>query len=204
MPWDVGDHLARTSHLVAEPQGVLFLLCCHYWINGVVPNDDALLATIARVPLKRWRKIKPLIEPFFGPDWSSNDRLDAELQKARAISQQRRVAGQKGGFKSQITKSMAVSQGLRLANARAFARPTAGAIAQANARPIGEATASANTERPDTHLQSHTKPSYSETAAPRAEEERVGEQRNKPPSDMTRPELEEAFERRRNAKGGAS
>lgn len=92
MPLYVGDYLADTAHLNAAESGVYLHLLMHYWLNEGLPDDDNLLARIARMPLNQWRKTRPLIEPFFSAGWK-HKRVEFELTEAARIS----AAGRTGG-----------------------------------------------------------------------------------------------------------
>jgi uncharacterized protein YdaU (DUF1376 family) len=96
MPLYVGDYLRDTSRLSTIQHGAYLLLICDYWVNGPLPDDDALLAAIVRAPLAEWqRHIRPRIAPFFKVlegRWQ-HKRIDAELAKASARYNQRVNAG---------------------------------------------------------------------------------------------------------------
>ena len=64
MPLYVGDYLSATTRLTTEQHGAYFLLLLDYWKSGPPPNDDAVLAQIARMPLSAWRKAKPALIGF--------------------------------------------------------------------------------------------------------------------------------------------
>jgi len=84
MPIYVGDWEADTQDLTCEEDGAYWRLVRHYWRRGAPPNDDATLATIVRVPLKRWIQMRPKLEPFFKikrARWS-HSRIERELKAA--------------------------------------------------------------------------------------------------------------------------
>lgn len=96
MPFYIGDYLRDTQHLNAEKHGAYVLLIFAYWASGKpLVDDDEHLATICRMPLKRWRSIRPVIERFFqqeAGEWR-HKRIDAELTKAEHNISKRRAAG---------------------------------------------------------------------------------------------------------------
>lgn len=94
MPLVIGDYLKDTMHLTAEQHGAYLLLLMHYWQRGPLPNDDAILAAIARMEPARWLANRQLIASFFlanDQQWN-HKRVDEELERATKL-QQRAIAG---------------------------------------------------------------------------------------------------------------
>lgn len=58
--------LARTTHLSCEEIGALGLLVmrCHQY-GGAIISDDKAVARLARINLRVWRRIKPVLLEFF-------------------------------------------------------------------------------------------------------------------------------------------
>lgn len=97
----VSDYLGDTMHLTTEQHGAYLLLLMTMWRHeGILPNDDAKLARIARVNPKRWPLIKGDVLAFFTEQDGqlTHKRLAKELQKALSISQKRKNAGSLGGL----------------------------------------------------------------------------------------------------------
>ena len=96
MPFYIGDYLRDTQHLNAEKHGAYVLLIFAYWASGKpLPDDDEHLATICRMPIKRWLAIKTVIARFFqqeAGEWR-HKRVDRELQRSTEITEKRRAAG---------------------------------------------------------------------------------------------------------------
>jgi uncharacterized protein YdaU (DUF1376 family) len=93
MNWFHGDHLRDCGHLTHEQSWSYFLLINSYWARGGLPDDDQQLAAIAGLSLPKWRKMKPVIQPFFRDGWR-HKRIDHELeQAARRSDKARRGAG---------------------------------------------------------------------------------------------------------------
>jgi uncharacterized protein YdaU (DUF1376 family) len=96
MPLYIGDYLADTMHLNHAQHGIYLLLIMAYWRNGgPLPDDAGQLAAIAKCSPAEWRKHQPVIKTFFhvsDGNWS-HKRIDAELDHALAINEQRRNAG---------------------------------------------------------------------------------------------------------------
>lgn len=99
MPFYVGDYLRDTQHLDAEKHGAYFLLILCYWVSGrPLPDDDEHLAAVARMTLKRWKQIRPVIERFFqidGGEWC-HGRVEEELANATAIVSAKSTGGKRG------------------------------------------------------------------------------------------------------------
>lgn len=67
MPFYTDAYLADTHHLSTEQHGAYLLLLLYCWRhNGVgLPHDDAKLARIARLSLRRWLRMREALLPFF-------------------------------------------------------------------------------------------------------------------------------------------
>jgi uncharacterized protein YdaU (DUF1376 family) len=92
MPLNIADYLRDTTHLDAEESGCYLHLIMGYWVAGKLPNDNRQLAAIAKVSERKWRRIRRIIGPFFGPGFSSHKRIDRELQRAAAVREKARQA----------------------------------------------------------------------------------------------------------------
>lgn len=94
MPLYWGDWLADTGHLSTEQHGCYFLLVGASWMRGPPEDDDESLAQIVRLPLERWKLLRPKLAPFFKIEngvWR-HKRVEAELAKAKDLSGKRREA----------------------------------------------------------------------------------------------------------------
>lgn len=100
MPFYIGDYLADTMHLTREQHGAYMLLIFAYWRRGEpLPDDDRQLAATVRATLAEWRRLRPVMAPFFQISdgrWTHR-RIDAELGSAVSISEAKRQAGRRGG-----------------------------------------------------------------------------------------------------------
>jgi uncharacterized protein YdaU (DUF1376 family) len=133
MPLYVGDYLGDTGHLTTTQHGAYLLLMMHYWRKGELPDDDRQLSKIAKLSLKTWCDYRSTLQDFFYGGWK-HKRIDAELAKMMRVSEQRAIAGQKGGIGSALTR-------IKLENASRFRQ---GRL-QANAgRVVSPAAASAD------------------------------------------------------------
>ncbi len=102
MPLYIGDWDGDTAHLDCEQDGAYGRLIRHYWRNGPLADDDASLARIVRMDLKRWKKqIRPVLAPFFRIEhglWNNN-RADKEIVKwsgkKAAAAEKARIAAAK-------------------------------------------------------------------------------------------------------------
>ena len=107
MPLYVRDYLADTAELSTLEHGAYLLLIMNYWQKGGLPTDDAKLAQITRLSLKRWLRIKPTIGKLFSSKME-HKRIDKELASAAAISLKRQRAGRAsvGAFAKQMRGQM--------------------------------------------------------------------------------------------------
>lgn len=83
-------YLADTKHLTTIEHGAyLLLLICMWRSRGRLPNDDRLLARYAGLTASQWRRIKPVLLPFFtvSSDSITQSRLTRELGFVRQRSQ---------------------------------------------------------------------------------------------------------------------
>ncbi|ESY99997.1 hypothetical protein X738_12385 [Mesorhizobium sp. LNHC209A00] len=96
----VSDFVGDTLQLSTEQIGAYMLLLMAMWnAGGSLPEDDARLARVARLPLKRWRAISAELLAFFERegDEIGHKRLTKELCKARLKCEARAAAGARGG-----------------------------------------------------------------------------------------------------------
>jgi uncharacterized protein YdaU (DUF1376 family) len=92
IPFFIGDYLKETRHLTTEEHGAYLLLILEYWVKqGALPDDDAQLARITGLTPAKWRKVRPVVKDFFRDGWK-HPRIDAELEKASALTEKRRAA----------------------------------------------------------------------------------------------------------------
>jgi uncharacterized protein YdaU (DUF1376 family) len=98
MPFYVGDYLSATGRLTTEQHGAYLLILLDYWKNGPPPNDDAVLAALARMSPAAWRKAKPALLGFF--DISDGlliqKRVEKERERTSNITEERSKAGKAG------------------------------------------------------------------------------------------------------------
>ena len=111
MPLYVGDYLGDTGHLTTTQHGAYLLLMMHYWRKGGLPDDDRQLSKIAKLPLKTWCEYRATLQDFFYDGWK-HKRIEAELQKMMRVSEQRAIAGQKGGLGSALSRMKLESRAL--------------------------------------------------------------------------------------------
>lgn len=96
----VSDFIGDTLQLSTEQIGAYMLLLMAMWNGGgKLPADDAKLARVVRMSVKKWRAISDDLMGFFDGDddhiW--NNRLTNELQKSERKTDLRAAAGAKGG-----------------------------------------------------------------------------------------------------------
>lgn len=87
MPLYIGDYIASTSRLTTEQHGAYLLILMDYWKNGPPPNDDHVLAQIARLPVERWQAgVKQALSKHFevvDGEWI-HGRVESEKESAQA------------------------------------------------------------------------------------------------------------------------
>ncbi|WP_322415342.1 YdaU family protein [Mesorhizobium huakuii] len=96
----VSDFVGDTLQLSTEQIGAYMLILMAMWnAGGRLPDDDAKLARVARLSLKRWRAISADLLSFFEREAGEigHKRLAKELQKALVKSEARAAAGARGG-----------------------------------------------------------------------------------------------------------
>jgi uncharacterized protein YdaU (DUF1376 family) len=116
----VSDFVGDTLQLSTEQIGAYMLLLMAMWnAGGRLPDDDAKLARVARLSLKRWRAVGADLLTFFERNEGeiSHRRLARELGKAQGKSEARAAAGARGGAATALKTKAHVA-----ANAGALAR----------------------------------------------------------------------------------
>ncbi|WP_286194389.1 DUF1376 domain-containing protein [Agrobacterium sp. Ap1] len=93
MPLHIADYLADTGHLTATEHGAYLLLIMHYWQNGHLPENERVIARIAKLTPDQWEESRDMLAMLFGPGWT-HKRIDAELSKADDIIEKRRAAAE--------------------------------------------------------------------------------------------------------------
>lgn len=97
MPLYVADYLADTGRLSTEQHGAYLLLIMDYWRNGAPPDNDTVLAQIARMTPDAWSNARSILQAFFeqsGGKWI-HKRVEQELAAAavnREVAQVRAKA----------------------------------------------------------------------------------------------------------------
>lgn len=100
MPLYIADYLRKTMHLNRDQHGGYMLLLMACWDRGGrLPNDPGQLAGIVRATPAEWRKLAPVLLPYFEVDGDHliQSRVIEEHEKAVRLSEARRLAGKQGG-----------------------------------------------------------------------------------------------------------
>jgi uncharacterized protein YdaU (DUF1376 family) len=100
MPFYVDDYLGDTMHLTRDQHGAYMLLLIACWkAGGSLKNDAAHLASITKSTALEWKRLAPILKPFFQVrgKWLSHKRVVEELDKAARMLEARRLNGAKGG-----------------------------------------------------------------------------------------------------------
>jgi uncharacterized protein YdaU (DUF1376 family) len=96
----VSDFIGDTLQLSTEQIGAYMLLLMAMWnAGGKLPADDAKLARVVRMSVKKWRSISDDLMAFFDGDTDSiwHNRLTKELDKSERKTDLRAASGAKGG-----------------------------------------------------------------------------------------------------------
>lgn len=105
MPFYIADYLADTGHLDHEEHGVYVLAIFHYWqTEKPLPDNVKQLLSICRCFDKaKFEQIWSVVSSLFvltENGWI-HERIERELEKAKNISESRKLAGSKGGKNKQ-------------------------------------------------------------------------------------------------------
>jgi uncharacterized protein YdaU (DUF1376 family) len=99
MPLYVGDYLKHTMGLSTEQHGAYLLLIMAAWQEGgTLPNDVNQLAAFARLTPQQWARHEPILRRYFTvtPDGWIHERVRHELATAKAMVEQKSIAGKAG------------------------------------------------------------------------------------------------------------
>jgi len=120
-PFNIKDFLANTKRLNTEAKGAYLLLMLDYYEQGQPPpDDDAVLATIAELPLEAWQRHRKVLAPLF--------RIEGGVWRHKRIEEERLQAGSK----------LASSHARAKAAGDAYAAKIANQKLQAGSKPIPE------------------------------------------------------------------
>lgn len=100
MAFYVTDYLGDTMHLSTVQHGAYLLLLLACWKGGAeLPDDDAQLAAITRLPVPEWKKHATVLRAFFDACDGKlmHRRVAHELAKAKELSATRSGVGRLGG-----------------------------------------------------------------------------------------------------------
>ncbi|MDO9428421.1 MAG: DUF1376 domain-containing protein [Methylobacterium sp.] len=101
MPVGVDRYLADTAHLTPEEQGLYFRLQIYAWRSPgcCLPDDDARLARMLGISLKRWASLKPSVMALWTltDDGWVNDQVAREHEFVSGKVEKKRAAGKLGG-----------------------------------------------------------------------------------------------------------
>lgn len=96
----VSDLIGDTLHLSTEQFGAYVLLLMAMWnAGGSLPNEEAKLARVSRLSVKKWRSVSDDLMAFFDVSEAviSHHRMTKDIKKSESKSQSRAAAGAKGG-----------------------------------------------------------------------------------------------------------
>lgn len=100
LPLFTDAYLGDTTHLSTFEHGAYLLLLIVSWRSPAcrVADDDILLARYTRMTRDKWRKVRPILEPFFSisDGFWHQARLQDELQHLQSQKEARSKAGHAG------------------------------------------------------------------------------------------------------------
>jgi hypothetical protein len=91
--------------------------------GGMLPNDDAQLAQVAKMTPQKWRASSHILRKFFKPEGEQlvHKRVTAERIRAQEISDAKAVNGRKGGSKKKQNGSKTEANAIAIATANEVA-----------------------------------------------------------------------------------
>lgn len=108
LPLWTDAYMADTTHLGLDHHGAYMLLLMKAWrMGGSLPDDDMFLRNTLSITQKKWKAIRPVLEPFFMVEdgrWT-HKRLTAEYEKARRLSSQKETHKRENGSPKSQPKS---------------------------------------------------------------------------------------------------
>lgn len=118
-PLYVGHYHRDTNELTTEQHGAYLLLLMSCWMKGgKLPNDDARLASIAKLTVPAWKKHASVIRAFFQDDGEhlTHKRVTFEYEKAQELSRRASENGAKGGRPRKLNETQKKPRGLATGN----------------------------------------------------------------------------------------
>lgn len=101
MPLDIRRYYGDTTHLTRDEHGGYLLLLMAYWLKGQgLDDNDRQLGQIAKATPGEWKRLRPVLAPFFticDGVWMQG-RAERELGRARVLLESKREAGRAGGL----------------------------------------------------------------------------------------------------------
>lgn len=116
MPFYISDYLDKTMHLTRDQHGGYMLLLMACWKgDGRLPRDPGQLAGIVKASAAEWRKLAPVLLPYFDDDgvYLTHRRVMKEREKAERLSAARRESGRLGGRPRKQSESEKEALGFR-------------------------------------------------------------------------------------------
>lgn len=115
LPLWTDAYLGDTTHLSTIEHGAYLLLLMVAWRSkdGMLPNDDKLLARYTKLTLQQWKRIRPILEPFFVVSLNGwcQGRLIDELVAVKQLSKNQSKKAKARWLKNNNTNNAAASGG---------------------------------------------------------------------------------------------
>ena len=91
MKFHLGDYLADTLHLSTLQHGIYIRLLMHCFKHGGLPDDASILARIAGLELKFWRRASPPVMALFTLQEQPSQSPNSDSRKGGVTESQRRL-----------------------------------------------------------------------------------------------------------------
>lgn len=109
IPLEIGKYLADTLDLTTEQHGAYMLLIFAYWMRqGPLKDNDLALSSIAKLPLKKWKKeTRAVVSQFFEirDGFWHHTGADRRISHAVEVCETRRKTGKLGGEASAVART---------------------------------------------------------------------------------------------------
>lgn len=113
-------YLGDTTHLTTIEHGAYLLLLMTAWRSkeGTLPDDDKMLSRFTKMTASQWKKIRPIMEPFFtinGGVWIQGRVMD-ERKAVRQLSENQKRRVKARWLKNKDSGHTVVSSGYKSGN----------------------------------------------------------------------------------------
>lgn len=103
------EFTSQTRHLSVAALGAYCRLRDHQFVNGRIPDDDAMIARIIGESVEYWQALRPAIADLFDADdgYLYCPDMEAKSREAREQYERHSANGYRGGVKSAALRAVA-------------------------------------------------------------------------------------------------